>query len=98
MVKAMATVTVAVAGAVAAMVTAMVAATTAQESTKRRWQWRRWWLQMRNRWRVAGGSSLHKSVEEIDHQLSSMFFIKNTKGIMLGCRRVHLRRLLLKEN
>jgi hypothetical protein len=49
-------------------VTAMAAATTAQQSTKRRQQQRPRLLQMRNRWRVVGGSSLHKSVEEIVHQ------------------------------
>jgi hypothetical protein len=45
---------------VAVMVTAMVAATTAQQSTKRR---QRWQQQMRSRWRMVKGASLHKTVE-----------------------------------
>jgi hypothetical protein len=69
MATAMATVMAAVAAAVTAMVTGMAAARMAQQSTKRRRQRRQRWLQMRNQWRVVGGSSLRKSVEEIDHKL-----------------------------
>jgi hypothetical protein len=68
MATAMVTVMAAVAAAVVVMVTVMAAATMAQQSPKRMRQQRRRRLQMRNQWRVVGGSSLHKSVEEIDHQ------------------------------
>jgi hypothetical protein len=79
MATATATVAVAVAAAVAAMATAMAAATMAQQSTKRRRRRRQLWrrrLQMRTQWRVVGGSSLHKSVEEIDNH--QYYLIKNT--------------------
>ncbi len=73
MATAMATVTAAVAAAVAAIGTAMAAGTMAQQSTKRRWQQWQWRLQMRTQCRVVGGSSLHKSMEEMPIIINNIY-------------------------